>query len=78
MVVFGMANSVARRRIEICQSRITIRSTASMFSSAVMVDGRPIRDAYSKPRSGSLNSATHLGQCGTMEQSPCKHYPAPC
>ena len=33
---------------------------ASMFSSAVMVDGQPIRGASLKPRSGSLNSATYL------------------
>ena len=37
-----MGNFSARRLIEICRSRITIRSTASMFSSAVMVDRRPI------------------------------------
>ena len=35
-----MANSEATRRTEICRSRIAIRSTASMFLSAVMVDGR--------------------------------------
>ena len=42
MVAFGIPNSSARRRIEICRSRITIRSTASMSSSIVMIDGRPI------------------------------------
>ena len=31
-----------------------------MFSWVVMVDGRPIRGASSKPRSGSLNSTTQL------------------
>ena len=60
MISWIMAKSSARRQIEICRSRITIRSTASMFSSAVMIDGRSIRGAFSEPRSESLNSATHL------------------
>ena len=55
-----MDNASARRRRVICRSRITIRSTDSMFSSTVMVDGRPIRGASSKPCPGLLNSATHL------------------
>ena len=55
-----MANSSATQRTEICRSRITIHSTASMFSLVVMVNGRLIRGASSKPRSGSLNSATNL------------------
>ena len=48
-----------------------------MFSWVVMVDGRPIRGASTKLRSGFLNSATPWRQDGTMEQSPCKHPPAP-
>ena len=55
-----MVNSSARRRIEICQLRITIHSMASMFLSAVMADWRPIRGASAKPCSGFLNSITLL------------------
>ena len=60
MISWIMGNSSARRRIEICRSRITIRSTTSMFSSAVIVDERPILCASSKPCSRSLNSVTYL------------------
>ena len=55
-----MPNSLATRRTEIYRSYITMRSIARMFSSVNVVEGRPLRGASSKPRSGSLNSATHL------------------
>ena len=55
-----MPNSLATRRTETCRSRMVICSTASLFSSIVMVDGRSIRGASLKLRSGSSNSATHL------------------
>ncbi len=57
---FWITNSSVTRRTEICRSCITIRSTASMFSSVIVVDGRPIRGASSKPHSRSLNPGTHL------------------
>jgi hypothetical protein len=58
--VFRMLNSSTARRTETCRSRITIRSTASLFSSMMMVDGRPSGFAPSKPHCQSLNSAIHL------------------
>ena len=45
---------------EICRSRIPIHSTASMFSSMVIVDGRPVQGKSLKSHSRSFNSATHL------------------